>query len=182
MTPRPGLAAAVAAIQSGGEHGIDAHVMLFTNARPVWDPRSANISAHQFAAGSAYSCNWTTPAGKRAPVGWDSYPYGLMADLGTNWVQQTWGGQVAAHALQAGADAIYLDQLACSSSVACHGAVGHSWASGGRGLLAAATAAGQPSKPIGFVSEEMNEQYMADLHGYVRLSPCHAVLRSFSAS
>ena len=29
-----------------------------------------------------------------------------MADLGTPWVQRTWGAQVAAHALRSGADAV----------------------------------------------------------------------------
>eukprot|EP01051_Picozoa_sp_SAG22_P012825 SAG22_NODE_1371_length_4582_cov_3.882222_2_plen_292_part_00 len=147
MTPRPGLAAAVAAIQDSGQSGIAGHVMLFTNARPVWDPRAANVSQELFGAGSAYSCNWTSTPGPQgrtsmSPIGWDSYSYGLMADLGTPWVQQTWGGQVAAHALQSGADAVYLDQLACSNSVACLGGTAESWASGGRALLAAATGGG----------------------------------------
>jgi hypothetical protein len=40
-------------MQHGGASGIPGHVMLFTNARPVWDPRAANYSARLFADGAA---------------------------------------------------------------------------------------------------------------------------------
>lgn len=111
MTPRSGLAAAVALIQSNAAPGtadIGGHVMLFTNARPVWDPRASNVSADShwnLSDGSRYTCNWTTTSGARQPVPWDSYSYGSVADLGTNWVQQTWAGLIKEHAQISGADA-----------------------------------------------------------------------------
>jgi hypothetical protein len=43
-----------------------------------------------------------------------------------------------------------LDQLACSSSVTCLGGTAESWASGGRALLATATADAK-GKALGFV-------------------------------